>query len=228
MMPSVSVVLPVRNGARYVADAVHSVLAQTLCPLELLVIEGGSTDGTRDKLAECNASIMQIIDQSGRGIPQAWNQGIAAARGDLVAFLSADDCWTPDKLQRQVSVMHNDPTLAYTLAHFRYQLMPGVDIPPTFNRTLLDRPLVGRIMETLVARATTFTTIGVLNEEFATAHDVDWYARANEANARHVVLDDVLLIKRMHDQNASSNAATNTPQLMDVLRQSVLRRRGLA
>jgi hypothetical protein len=66
----------------------------------------------------------------------------------------------------------------------------------------------------------------MMDERYATAEDVDWYARASEQNAPHVVLEDMLLIKRMHDENASSTAASNTPHLMDVLRRSIARRRG--
>lgn len=221
----VSVVLPVRNGARFVSEAVASVLAQDWRPLELIVVEGGSTDGTTEILSALATPDVRVIAQDGRGIPQAWNQGIREARGEYVAFISADDQWTPGKLSRQLEVMRADPALLYSLGHFRYLLQPGVPIPATFNRSLLDRDLVGRIMETLVARRSAFAQIGLLDETYATAHDVDWYARASEQQAPHAVLNDVLLIKRMHDDNASATAATNTPQLFDALRKSIARRR---
>ncbi len=226
MSALVSVVLPVRNGARFVSEAVASVLSQRWRPLELIVIEGGSTDGTTDILARLAAPELRVVAQDGRGIPQAWNQGIREARGEFVAFISADDQWTPEKLTRQIETMMADPSLLYSIGHFRYVLEPGVAIPATFNRALLQRDLVGRIMETLLARRAAFEQIGPLDESYATAHDVDWYARASEQQAPHAVLDDVLLIKRMHDDNASATAATNTPQLFDALRRSIARRRG--
>jgi glycosyltransferase involved in cell wall biosynthesis len=225
MTPLVSVVLPVRNGARFIEASVKSVLAQQWRPLELIVVDGHSTDGTLGMLERFDAPELRVIQQDGRGIPGAWNQGIAAARGEFVAFISADDEWTPKKLSTQLAVMVPHTTLLYTIANFRYEPVAGVQIPRTFNPSLLDRNLVGRIMETLVARKEAFDIVGVLDETFATAHDVDWYARANELGVSHAVLDDVLLIKRIHDENASADASTNTPQLMEVLRRSIARRR---
>lgn len=223
--PLVSVVLPVRNGERFVAEAVRSVLEQAWRPLELLVIEGGSTDGTRDVLAGFHAPELRVLDQEGRGIPGAWNQGIRSARGPVVAFLSSDDVWTPDKLARQVPLLLSQPDVLYTIARFRYFVAEGCDLPAGFNPALLGRDLVGRIMETLVARREAFEVVGMLDTAYSTAHDVDWYARANALCVPMRILDEVLLHKRVHDENASAQATVNTPQLMDVLHRAVRRRK---
>lgn len=225
MNPLVSVILPVRNGARFVAEAIASVMAQSWRPLELLVIEGGSTDGTVELLASLAIPALRVIPQVGTGIPDAWNLGIREARGDVLAFLSADDCWTPDKLTRQVTALLADPALLYTIAHFRYAVLDGSTPPSSFNRDLLGRDLVGRIMETLVARRRAFEMIGHFDDSLRTAEDVDWYARASEQGAPHRVLPDVLLTKRVHEANTSGDATTNTPQLLRVLRRSIARRR---
>lgn len=224
--PLVSVVLPVLNGARFIEAAITSVLEQDWRPLELIVVDGGSTDGTRELLASIVAPEMTVITQIGAGIPNAWNHGIASARGDLVAFLSSDDWWTPGKLTTQIAALLSNPQLLYSIGHFQYHMEAGCTIPSSFNRELLGRILVGRIMETLVARREAFEIVGMFDERYATAEDVDWYARASERATPHIVVTPIVLMKRIHDANSSSNAATNSPRLLNVLRRSIARRRG--
>ena len=219
--PVVSVILIVRNGAAYVRDALESVRAQTRLPDEVLVIDGGSTDGTAAIVAEFPG--VRLIAQEGAGIPGAWNQGIREARGDLLAFLSHDDRWAPHKLAVQLAAMEARPELWFTVAHFRYELV-APQPPPGFNPQLLGRDLPGRIMETLVARRGAFEKVGLFDPAYRTAEDVDWFARAGELGAPILLVPEVLLTKRVHGGNTSGDAAQNTPALMRALRASLARR----
>src|SRR5712675_1199611 len=96
----VSVIIPTYNSGRLVVEAVESALAQTLAPAEILVVDDGSTDDTRDRLAKFGPPV-SYIHQENQGVAAARNRGIRAATGDLVAFLDADDVWHPKKLERQ-------------------------------------------------------------------------------------------------------------------------------
>jgi glycosyltransferase involved in cell wall biosynthesis len=223
--PLVSVVLPVRNGARFIAEALQSVVAQDYSPVEVIVVDAASTDGTRDIVIGYASRGVRLVDQDARGIAAAWNQGIDAARGEFLAFISSDDRWLAGKLTRQLDAMLAEPGLMYTITHFRYFLQPDCAIPATFNRALLGVPLVGRIMETLVARRAAFERVGRFDTAFRTAEDVDWYARAKDAGVPMRILDDVLLEKRVHDDNLSTSGTQNTPHLMEALRRSIQRRR---
>jgi glycosyltransferase involved in cell wall biosynthesis len=224
--PLVSVIMPVRNGVRFIGEALQSVITQDYRPIEVIVIDAASTDGTREAVLRLAPQGVRLVDQQERGIATAWNQGIGAARGEFLAFISSDDRWLAGKLARQVEVMRADPTLKYTIAHFRYFLQPDCAIPATFNRALLGQSLVGRIMETLVARRDVFDLVGTFDPGFRTAEDVDWYARAKDAGVPMRVLDDVFLEKRIHDDNLSTSGVQNTPHLMEALRRSIQRRRG--
>jgi glycosyltransferase involved in cell wall biosynthesis len=101
---TVSVVIPCYNGARFLRDTVGSVLAQTLPPLEVIVVDDGSTDDSA-AVAESFGSPVRVIRQPNRGESVARNRGIAEARGDWVAFLDADDLWLPEKLAEQAKLM---------------------------------------------------------------------------------------------------------------------------
>ena len=189
--PLVTVLMPVRNGARFIGEALESVVAQDYRPIELIVIDAASTDGTRDIVLGYADKGVRVLDQAGRGIATAWNQGIDAARGAFLAFISSDDRWLAGKLSRQLEVMLAEPSLLFTIAHFRYFMQADCAIPATFNRALLGKPLVGRIMETLVARREVFDLVGRFDAAFRTAEDVDWYARAKDAAVPMRVLDEV-------------------------------------
>ncbi len=219
----VSVVMIVRNGARFLAQALESVEAQSYGPLEIVVVDGNSTDGSAD-IARAHARARLVPQQSG-GIAEAYNLGIEQSRGEFVAFLSHDDLWTPDKLTLQVGHLAAHPEVQYAVAWFRYFLEPGCAIPRGVNPALLDGEHVGRIMETLLARRTLFDDVGMLDPTYRIANDVDWYSRMQDRGIPGAMLPEVLLHKRVHDSNASSNEATNSAELLALLRRSVARRR---
>jgi glycosyltransferase involved in cell wall biosynthesis len=102
--PLVSVILAVHNRERSVARAIASVLAQTYSPLELIVVDDGSTDGTRGVVERFGARVT-LIAQPHAGVYAARNTGLRHARGELVAFIDSDDAWLPDKLAAQVPLM---------------------------------------------------------------------------------------------------------------------------
>ncbi|OLE59583.1 MAG: hypothetical protein AUI36_13150 [Cyanobacteria bacterium 13_1_40CM_2_61_4] len=222
-MPAVSVVMAVRNGELYLRSAIASVLAQEYEPLELLVVDGHSTDDT-PMIAQSYSQI-RYIPQVNHGVTDAYNTGITAARGEFVAFLSHDDLWTSDKLRSQLQYMVRFPELQYTVARVKFFLELGLLPPPGFRRELLTGTHVAYILETLVARKSTFAGVGGFNVEFGTASDVEWFARAKDRGVPHAVIPKVLLHKRVHDRNISLNDASSNHILLDVLRQSIQRKR---
>ena len=110
-MPRVSVIIPTYNRASLVQEAVASVLAQTYRDFELLVVDDGSTDGTLEALASFAGEIRVLSLPVRRGVSGARNAGIAAAQGEWLAFLDADDLWLPEKLARQMAFMEAHPQL---------------------------------------------------------------------------------------------------------------------
>ena len=107
---TVSVIIPAYNYARYIAEAIDSALAQTHAPLEVIVVDDESTDDTPRVLAAYGDRIRAIRQRNG-GAGAARNTGIAAARGEYVAFLDADDVWLPRKLELQLQRFEADPGL---------------------------------------------------------------------------------------------------------------------
>ena len=114
---SVSAVIPAYNGRRYVGRAIESVLKQTCPAAEVIVVDDGSTDGTAAAVRAFGDAV-RLIEQPNGGVSVARNTGIAAATGDWIAFLDADDEWLPDKLRRQSQFFERYPHLKWGYANF--------------------------------------------------------------------------------------------------------------
>jgi glycosyltransferase involved in cell wall biosynthesis len=222
--PTVSVVVPTLEAARFLADALDSIEAQGHAPLEVVVVDGGSTDRTLEIAARYER--VRTISQSGSGLPDAWNCGIAAAAGELIAFLDADDRWAPDKLERQVRLLDAEPAAACVITRMRFVLAPGLPLPPGFRAALLDSDHVAQMPSALLARRAVFDRIGVFDTRWPIASDIDWFARVKDARLRVEVVEAVLVEKRVHDANLSTlGGARLNRELVEVLRASVERQR---
>jgi glycosyltransferase involved in cell wall biosynthesis len=114
---SVSAVVVVRNGERFLALALGSILSQTRPPDEILVIDGASTDATAEIVRSFAA--VTLLQQPGTGLANARNAGIATAAGELIAFLDYDDLWQPRKIEVQAGRLEVDPDLDYCHSHVR-------------------------------------------------------------------------------------------------------------
>jgi glycosyltransferase involved in cell wall biosynthesis len=211
---NVSVVMAVRDGERHLDEALASIRAQTVAPLEVLLVDGGSTDATRAIAARAG---VRVLDQDGDTLADAYNTGIAAARGEAVAFLSHDDVWLPRKLERQLAT---GAEACVCHAEFFLDGPP----PPGFRRELLDGPRPVRVMEALLARRELFDAVGALRADVSPADDVDWFARVQDAGHEVAVVPEVLLRKRVHAGSTAHTSATAPAALVRLLHDSVRRK----
>jgi glycosyltransferase involved in cell wall biosynthesis len=113
-MPKVSVIIPTYNRSDYILEAVESILIQTYRDFEIIIIDDGSTDDTRDVLsAQIEAGTIRYIYQENRSKSAARNHGIRQAKGEYIAFLDSDDLFTPTKLAKQVVFLDEHPDIGF-------------------------------------------------------------------------------------------------------------------
>lgn len=223
MPPRISVITVVRNGERYLADALRSVLAQTLPPDEIIVVDGQSTDTTAD-IARSFPGV-SVVRQDSLGLANARNLGLDVARGEWIAFLDHDDIWTPDKLQRQVAVMQAQPALQYTTTLLRFLVEDGAAPRSGAATGPPETPREGATPSALVVRRELFTTLGRFDPAYAIGCDADWFTRARDHAIPTAVVPHVLLYKRLHTTNLSVNAVVNRQDMFRIAKASIARQR---
>jgi glycosyltransferase involved in cell wall biosynthesis len=212
--PLVSVIIPVYNGTNYLAEAVASVLSQTYEPIELIVVDDGSTDGTWDLIRSYGDRVHGIRKDNG-GVASALNRGIREASGRFIAWLSHDDLFLPDKLARQVE--HLTSRSGVRACFTDYQVIDPVGRPlRTIVTTQLPRVELLRELfrsslidgsTTLIARET-FERVGEFDEHRRFTQDLDMWMRilSHEEFAR---VGEVLGKQRCHPDRGSSNVAAH-------------------
>ena len=219
----ISVIVIARNASRHLAESLDSIGASTRRPDEVVLVDGGSTDGTRDIAARY--PFVRVLPQQSRGIANAYNEGIAASACPLLAFLSADDRWMPEKLALQEAALRADATLDLVACHVQHALEPGCATPSGFRTALLDAPVPAFIMESLMVRREVFARVGGFDPAFTVSEDTDWFARSRDAGVRSVVLPETLVWKRVHDRNSSLAEPAINGLLLRALRGTVQRKR---
>ncbi|HEX4521313.1 MAG TPA: glycosyltransferase [Gaiellaceae bacterium] len=222
--PLVSVIVPTWNAASYLADALECIAAQSYAPHETLIVDAGSTDGTLEIAARFGLTPLR---QTGTGLADAWNCGLAAASGEAIAFLDSDDTWAPDKLEKQAAVLEARPEVDAVITRVRFVLEPGLEVPPGFRAELLDGDYLSQMPSSLLARRSVFERIGEFDTRWEIASDIDWFARVLDSDLRVEVVDEVLVSKRIHDSNLSNSGGPRLGrELIEVLRLKVARGRG--
>jgi glycosyltransferase involved in cell wall biosynthesis len=219
--PLVSVVVPAYQAERFLAEALESVLKQDYSPLEVIVVDDGSTDRTA---AIAASHPVRLLRRPHRGIAASRNAGLRASRGDLFAILDADDLWPTDRLRIQVEHLLEHPKLDLVLGLTEFFLVPGVQ-RPELGSLLSGGPVPGH-PSTMLARRELLETVGGFDESIEISNDVDWLARAKDRGALADTLPQVLLHYRMHGANTTRDRIKLIEsELLRVMRASVLRQR---
>jgi glycosyltransferase involved in cell wall biosynthesis len=225
--PSVSVIIPVFNGARYLEAALASVLAQSYPPSEIIAVDDGSDDdsGTLiERIAASAPTPIRYLHQHQRGPGAARNRGFVASTGEIIAFLDQDDLWVASKLQQQVRLFQADAALGIVLAHQIYFLDAGFARPAWVRPELLEKATLALTPSALAVRRDAFAQIGGFNEEMLLWSDTDWFFRAQDAGVPLAYAPEVLVQHRIHTQNQSRMATRFHQELLGLVQQSIRRK----
>lgn len=150
-MPKVSVVIPVYRQAHYLAAAIASLLAQTLQDFEIIVVDDGSPDDVPGALARASADPrIKLVRQENKGLAGARNSGFAAATGDFLSFLDADDTYEPQKLEKQVHLLESSPDLGWVYCDIITTSATGEPLAEQFRIAQQPRELAGDIFGSLL------------------------------------------------------------------------------
>jgi glycosyltransferase involved in cell wall biosynthesis len=220
----ISVVIPVYNCERYLAEAIKSVLAQTHPPEDIVVIDDGSTDSSAQIVARFSPKVQYHWQPNG-GVGAARNRGVELARGNFLAFLDADDLWVEDKLARQISAFANEPTLEAVFG--QVQQFHSPELGETFKERVTIPIDISRGQHAgamLITRAA-FLRVGWFRTDIQLGEFVDWYARVIELGLKRIMLPEVVMKRRIHETNLGTRHRDARGDYMRVLKASLDRRR---
>lgn len=213
---SMSVVIPCYNASKEIIRTIDSVLAQTLKPQQLVVVNDGSQDDSalivweyRERINAAGIKLL-IISQPNKGVSAARNRGVEESNGDLIAFLDADDIWRPTKLAEHHKVFANDPTLGISFARCEIHNLA------TQSSTVSSLPMGAQNMSSvfsenptttssnLVVRRQLFVQLGGFDESMSFAEDQEFIMRAIAKSQFSVTGIDKILVDYMCSENGLS------------------------
>ena len=192
MASLVSVIIPVFNAEPFLGETLASVLAQDYEPFEVIVVDDGSTDGSA-AIVRAHAPV-RYLHQENQGPSAARNTAAQHARGELFAYVDADDLVPPDKLRLQCGYLDEHPGVAAVLGRQEW-----IDPPPGLIRDAVWGDPDGIPLNSLVVRAETVRRVGPFDEE--RGGDMDFLVRMRELGLEFVVLPHVVVQRRYHGGN---------------------------
>lgn len=215
---SVSVIIAVYNGEKYLAETIESVLAQKYEPIELIIIDDGSTDKTA-QIAQKYPHVSYFY-QPNRGQPAAQNWALQLAKGAYISFLDADDLYMPDKTTLQVEFLETRPHMDCVFGLVEQFLTP--ELPPTMKVKLAGQ---GYLASSGLFRKECFERVGPFNEAQRIGPFIEWYMRATDIGLKHELLPVQTLRRRIHGNNMGLCTEHNRQEYLQLVKAALMRRR---
>jgi glycosyltransferase involved in cell wall biosynthesis len=220
--PTVGVIVPVRDGVDHLGACLEGVLAQVPRPGDIVVIDGGSTDGSAELAASFTG--VRVVAQAGSGLGGARNEALQAARGDLVAFCDSDDRWPADSLARRIEHLTDTPGCDAVIGRVMTTAMADESVPEG-RAARLGVPVPGYTPGALLARREVFDGVGGFDEQMHIGADSDWFVRLALSEFRLDMVDPVVLLKGVRTTSLSTDVDLYRRELLAVARAYVGRRR---
>jgi len=217
-----SVVIPVYNGDRFIAQAVASVQRQNPPVAEIIVVDDGSTDDTA-AVAQALPGI-RYVRQENRGPSAARNHGFRLSSGSLLCFLDADDRLADNKTHIQMRMLDENPALDIVIGHLqRVVIQTWNGSEPRYAP--IGDPMFLLHLGSAIIRRTVFDRIGLFDESLSMGEDVDWYLRAKENGIRMRFHQEVVQYRLLHDRNLTLQRDRTNQFLVRTFKRSLDRRR---
>jgi glycosyltransferase involved in cell wall biosynthesis len=225
----ISVIVPVYNGEKYLGEAIESIVAQSLKPYEIIVVDDGSTDNTAlvcKKYTDCIGTKFKYIKKENEGAALARNIGILEAEGEYLAFLDADDLWTENRLEQGFKEITMDLSCAMVFGMVEEFFSPDTDENFRVRYKCSSIPLKGMHPGTMLIRKDDFMRIGLFSEKYKTGEFLEWYGRASAEGLKHKMIEKVHMKRRIHYSNHGITNKANNEDYAKIIKEILKKKRG--
>lgn len=225
--PGISLIIPAYNAERYLREAIASALNQTVKPAQIIVVDDGSTDGTLE-VARSYGGAVKVITQANAGPAVARNLALAEADQSIITFLDADDRLVSDKIERQLDSLARHPEAMLCICRVCDFWSPEVPDAARKSETLVPQVRPGQV-STWLARREIFDRVGAFStsQEFRFSEGSELYSRVENAGIKAVCIDDVLVQRRLHATNMTTNSKAHMDGIMALMKRRLDLRRPL-
>ncbi|MGF1478662.1 MAG: glycosyltransferase family 2 protein [Cyanophyceae cyanobacterium] len=222
-MPQISVIIPAYNAEATIAETIESVQQQTVSDFEIVVIDDGSRDRTPEVLASIAEPRLRLFQEENGGVATARNRGFARATGEFIAFLDADDLWTPNKLEQQLAALQrrSEAGVAYSwtyyIDHQSQALYPGMQ--PLYEGNIYAELLLANILangSNPLIRRVAIERVGGFDPALSAAADWDFYLRL-AAQFPFVVVPEYQVLYRQSAGSMSAKVEAMKAEILFVL-----------
>jgi len=196
----VSVIIPYYNAEKYLEEAIKSVLHQVSKPNEIILVDDGSTDRSAE-IAESFKKQVKIIRQDHKGAAAARNLGVNHANGFYLAFLDADDLWTPNHLFVLLKAFIDNPGLELAFGLVEQFVSPELSDHHNYHINEKSRIIPGSHPGAMLVRKDVFLKIGFLNENLELGEFVDWFSKADDKKINQITIPEIIYKRRIHTSN---------------------------
>jgi glycosyltransferase involved in cell wall biosynthesis len=225
--PQVSAIIPCHNGERYVAETLRSVLRQQCPGIEIIVVDDGSTDRTRE-VVEAMGPAVRYLRQARGGAARARNSGVAQAAGTVLAFLDADDLWPDGALRALLDPLARDAGLGMVVGHMEQFVSPELPEDARQQFRFSAEPVPARLCGSVLVRRSVFDAVGGFSTRLESGEFMDWILRAEALGVRSVTVPQVVLRRRLHRLNHGVVRRDARQDYVRVVKAALDRRRAAA
>jgi glycosyltransferase involved in cell wall biosynthesis len=195
-----SVIIPAYNAGSYLSEAISSIMAQTIKPYEVILIDDGSTDASAQQAIQSFPSV-RYFRQENAGTGAARNKGVEVAQGNFFAFLDADDLWLENKMEIQMKAFAENLDIEAVFGHVKNFFSPDLDEESRGRLFCPEEPMPGCLPATMLIKRESFFRVGMFETNWRVGQEVSWILRARELGIKTLMLPDLIYMRRLHKNN---------------------------
>ncbi|MDR3410843.1 MAG: glycosyltransferase family A protein [Formivibrio sp.] len=225
-VPLISVIVPAHNAGKFLAAAIDSIFAQDYRPIEVILVDDGSTDNTA-AIAQSYPDVRYAYGEK-QGSAVARNTALTLSSGEFIAFLDADDLWSPNKLTVQAKYLIEHPEVNCVNGKVGNFLEPQMACPAWVDSETLSHSTHAVQLGAILVRRSLFDTVGLFNPSYLQGEDLEWFFRIKEPHIPIISMEETVVLRRIHASNISHNQSTQAQMRLRMMKESLDRKRKLA